>query len=391
MSFSQFLDPSFVAVCRPNLGTILQSFRRTAGGYEFSEAIWADQAYTNPSWLVSIPSTKVTGLGSAANHPATDFDAAGAAAAALTTALAADPTAAQLVPSQTGNAGKYLFTDGTVTSWAAVAGGGGGVALGDSPTWTGQHTWAPTAGGAVAAKFRASTTAPGNITEWQDAAGVPITVVNSAGRMGVGTSGPRSYLDVQIGTPPSAGDVPGTAVISGPAGGLYQGTLSLESNTPVGAGLGGTLVFKGLYSGNSPAAFAMIAGLKDNNTPGDFGGYLGFYTRPSGGNMTEKLRVTSAGSVQITGFSPSAVGVVIKSAASQTASLQEWQDSTGAVHATISENGYTTTQKNVAPADAELVAGEAAYWFDSTNGSAKFMIKAKQANGTVVTGSIPLT
>jgi hypothetical protein len=61
---------------------------------------------------VTIASTQVTGLGSAATHAATDFDAAGAAAAVL--------------PAQTGNGGKYLTTNGTSPSWATVSGGGGG-------------------------------------------------------------------------------------------------------------------------------------------------------------------------------------------------------------------------------------------------------------------------
>jgi hypothetical protein len=43
-----------------------------------------------------------------------------------------------------------------------------------------------------------------------------------------------------------------------------------------------------------------------------------------------------------------------------------------------------------APADATLAASELALWFDPTNGAAKLMIKAKQANGTVVTASIAL-
>ncbi len=44
--------------------------------------------------------------------------------------------------------------------------------------------------------------------------------------------------------------------------------------------------------------------------------------------------------------------------------------------------------QNTAPADGTLAAGECAIWFDSTYGSAKLMFKAKQANGTVKTGSV---
>lgn len=47
-------------------------------------------------------------------------------------------------------------------------------------------------------------------------------------------------------------------------------------------------------------------------------------------------------------------------------------------------------RRNAAPADAELSAGDVALWLDSTNGASKLMIKAKSANGTVVTGNVPL-
>lgn len=50
-----------------------------------------------------------------------------------------------------------------------------------------------------------------------------------------------------------------------------------------------------------------------------------------------------------------------------------------------------TTQLHAAPADGDLAAGECALWFDQTNGAAKLKIKAKSANGTVVSGEVALT
>jgi len=43
-----------------------------------------------------------------------------------------------------------------------------------------------------------------------------------------------------------------------------------------------------------------------------------------------------------------------------------------------------------APADGDLSAGELILWYDQTNGAAKLMVKAKQADGTVKTGSVNL-
>jgi hypothetical protein len=44
--------------------------------------------------------------------------------------------------------------------------------------------------------------------------------------------------------------------------------------------------------------------------------------------------------------------------------------------------------KVAAPTDGSLAANQAVLWFDATNGAAKLMVKAKQADGTVKTGSI---
>ena len=106
------------------------------------------------------------------------------------------------------------------------------------------------------------------------------------------------------------------------------------------------------------------------------------------------LQISAAGEILTPIVRPNVntdIGLVVKGQASQSNNLQEWQDSSGGVGSTVSENSYFTTRKNTAPADAELSTGEAAYWFDSTPGAAKFMIKAKNASGTVVTASIPLS
>jgi hypothetical protein len=66
------------------------------------------------------------------------------------------------------------------------------------------------------------------------------------------------------------------------------------------------------------------------------------------------------------------------------------RDSAGAVLWRLDKDGYPILKKTAAPADASLNANEVALWFDATNGSAKLMIKAKQANGTVVVGEIAL-
>ncbi len=61
--------------------------------------------------------------------------------------------------------------------------------------------------------------------------------------------------------------------------------------------------------------------------------------------------------------------------------------SSGSFGGTV-EAAYLRVTANSAPADSSLDAGEVAMWFDKTDGAAKLMFKAKQANGTVKTGSV---
>lgn len=84
--------------------------------------------------------------------------------------------------------------------------------------------------------------------------------------------------------------------------------------------------------------------------------------------------------------------IISRKRASQTGSLFEAQSNDGAtVYSRFDQNGYFMTRKTVAPADADLASGEMALWFDSTNGAAKLMVKAKEAGGTVRTATVALT
>jgi hypothetical protein len=49
----------------------------------------------------------------------------------------------------------------------------------------------------------------------------------------------------------------------------------------------------------------------------------------------------------------------------------------GSVRLRVSDGGYLIIKLNAAPADAVLEAGEAALWFDQTNGASKLMVKGQ--------------
>ena len=74
----------------------------------------------------------------------------------------------------------------------------------------------------------------------------------------------------------------------------------------------------------------------------------------------------------------------------QTGSQFQADDASGIRVSGFNKDGVFFTERNSAPADGDLVAGEMTFWFDDTNGAAKLMIKAKQADGTVRTGNVAL-
>lgn len=53
-------------------------------------------------------------------------------------------------------------------------------------------------------------------------------------------------------------------------------------------------------------------------------------------------------------------------------------------------SNFVRIAAHAVPADADLAAGDCALWYDDTNGAAKLMVKAKSADGTVVTGTVAL-
>lgn len=76
--------------------------------------------------------------------------------------------------------------------------------------------------------------------------------------------------------------------------------------------------------------------------------------------------------------------------ASSTGDIVQFQKAS-AIKARVTTDGHFAVRTNASPVAATLVAGEAAFWFDSTNGAAKMMITAKQADGTIKTGSVILS
>ncbi|MBW1778612.1 MAG: hypothetical protein JRJ54_13615 [Deltaproteobacteria bacterium] len=84
-------------------------------------------------------------------------------------------------------------------------------------------------------------------------------------------------------------------------GGGSAGHLYLTSNDSQDQDKGGVLTFGGVYTGSSQTPFSAIVGAKENNTGGNYAGYLAFYTRAHGSAATEEMRITSTGQINTYG------------------------------------------------------------------------------------------
>lgn len=96
------------------------------------------------------------------------------------------------------------------------------------------------------------------------------------GKVGIGIDTPTTQLHVH-------GDVP-----------------SIFSTTTLsGADTGGYLYFGGNDGVTPTRTYAAIKGVKENSTSGNYASYLSFLTRANGGTMTEQVRISSSGNVNI--------------------------------------------------------------------------------------------
>lgn len=126
----------------------------------------------------------------------------------------------------------------------------------------------------------------------------------------------------------------------------------------------------------------------------------------SGGNLLEltaenatagsgiDLFVDAYGDLSITGKAGNSAAVTVQTdpttgQGSLASAGVSFLDSAGVTLASLDARGVGINV-HAAPADASLLNGECVVWFDDTNGASKLMIKAKSANGTVVTGSVTL-
>lgn len=93
---------------------------------------------------------------------------------------------------------------------------------------------------------------------------------------------------------------------------------------------------------------------------------------------------------QVNSRSATAIAGIYQGFTGQTADILQVRDSGGTAQTGVAKDGTWYTRRTVAPADADVAAGQMFVWFDQTAGAAKLMVKAKDSGGTVRTASVPL-
>jgi len=127
--------------------------------------------------------------------------------------------------------------------------------------------------------------------------------INSGQDVGIGTALPSAKLHI-------SGVLP--SITNG------NGQLQVFSNDAIAANKGGKISLGGVSGQGGafdPYGFCYVAGLKENATASDFSGYLAFGTSTSGGTVTERQRISSAGIVTMSAYGAgaatfSAAGVI---------------------------------------------------------------------------------
>jgi len=140
-------------------------------------------------------------------------------------------------------------------------------------------------------------TAPG----WEDASGGGTTINNATANELVTVASTTTELDAEA----NLTFDPASLLTTKSAGSSISGLnshLNIQDTTTDAGGTGPTLLFSGWTNGTTNAEpFAAIGGYKDNSTNDNDDGYMGFYTRSNGSNLstTERMRITSTGKVGI--------------------------------------------------------------------------------------------
>ena len=107
--------------------------------------------------------------------------------------------------------------------------------------------------------------------------------IRADGKVGIGTDNPTDQVSIWSESPST----------------VFRGHLTLHSTETSGAADTGAALALFGHDGSNARTWGVIRGMKENSTGGDTASYMSFYTRASGNNPEEKVRISSTGNVGI--------------------------------------------------------------------------------------------
>jgi hypothetical protein len=139
----------------------------------------------------------------------------------------------------------------------------------------------------------------------------------------------------------------------------FGDTTRVRNPSSAALGVGGTLELYGNYTGTSSTIGSKWKTAKSNGTGGNWDFDLVGFTRLNGsGDVTERIRIGAATGIAITPVA-NVVQLSVKANATQTANLQEWQNSSGTALTSVSSNGMlgiNMTPGTTTPLDVKSTA-----------------------------------
>lgn len=116
----------------------------------------------------------------------------------------------------------------------------------------------------------------------------------------IGTLGALAVLSGTANSPQTTGHV-ASFTTSSTGMTTRTGTIAIESNSASAIDTGASVVFSGRYTNASTNSwsFGKIGAFKENSTNGDVASYLSISTTTSAGDLTERIKISSTGTVTI--------------------------------------------------------------------------------------------
>ncbi|HOF50591.1 MAG TPA: hypothetical protein PLH22_02865 [Candidatus Colwellbacteria bacterium] len=122
--------------------------------------------------------------------------------------------------------------------------------------------------------------------------GVSRVHILNNGNIGIGTVFPTTYLDIRGNSQAMSAS--------------NNGIFNIFSTDATAIDKGGSIALGGQSNADVFTTFGKIIGFKENVTSGNTAGFLAFGTRPNGGTINERMRITSTGNVGIGTITPGA-------------------------------------------------------------------------------------